>query len=224
VSGSPESLRIENLSVSYGDTAVLENLHLSLQAGEVWVLLGPNGAGKSTLFNAIAGTAGMACGTVHVGGKDITHLPPHRRAREFIARSFQIPKLAPDLTGHEHLLLTGQTSAEDGWGIGGLASRTVSDMTHAERKLLEVATTVALNAPILLLDEPSAGADAPAKERLIAQLSNIGRLSTTLIIEHDIDFITRLALPVLLLFGGRISYSGTIDEARAFAQGQGVYF
>jgi ABC-type branched-subunit amino acid transport system ATPase component len=219
-----QSLQIENLAVSYGDSTVLEALDLTLAAGDVRVVLGPNGAGKSTLFNAIAGTVSAKHGSIRVGGMDVTHMPAHRRARAFIGRSFQIPKLAPELTGSEHMLLASRVRADDAWGIGELAGRRVEDMTHSERKIIEVASALALRAPILLLDEPSAGADTATKEQLLSRLADIGMHSTTLIIEHDTDFIARLALPIVLLSGGRISCAGGISEVRTYARSQGIYF
>lgn len=218
------AIQIGKLTVAYGDTVVLDSLDLALAAGNTRVILGANGSGKSTLFHTISGTVQPKMGTIRIGNVDVTHMTPHRRARRFIGRSFQIPKLSADLTVDEHMALAGERLAAGALGITAFGTQSVGELTHAERKILEIATTFALRAPILLLDEPSAGLDSVSKDRLADHLLAMSGSATTLIIEHDIEFIERLAVPVLLLAGGRIVLEDSISEVRKYAQARGMYF
>lgn len=219
-----QPLDIDGLSVGYGGTPVLDTLDMHLKAGEARVLFGPNGAGKSTLFNAIAGTVAPSAGSIRIGSVDITRMAPHARARRFLARSFQVPKLSGELTAHEHMMLVGGLDAGEALGIPAFASKAVSELTHGTRKLVEVATALAIRAPVLLLDEPTAGLDAGEKEKVAHVLWDRQKRATLLLIEHDIEFIARLDVPVLFMFGGRVAFEGTLAEVNAFAQAHSVYF
>jgi len=222
--GGAQSLVIAELTVAYGDMVVLDDLSLHVAAGTRRIILGPNGAGKSTLFSAIAGTVRAKSGLTRIGADDITHLPPYRRARRFIARSFQVPKLVRELTVGEHLELAGNTRPAELLGVTTLGARRVTQLTHAQRKLLEIATAFAVEAPVVLLDEPTSGLGIEDKELVATALEELADHFTMLIIEHDYEFIARLDVPVLLISGGRIEMEGAAGDVRAFAQSHGIYF
>lgn len=243
---TPYHLEIIDLAVSFGEREIFCGLNLTVPPGTAIFILGPNGAGKTTLINVISGTVSKRLGRILVAGKDISGEPQWKRAARYISRSFQIPRLSPELTAFEHILLAAGPrrnpevrSSYDGkkmslkkksiailedFGLGPMAHSAVSTLTHAERKLVEVATAFTREVPIILLDEPASGLDQSEKE-LLAQGIGRRRLDhALLIVEHDLDFISSLGFQVIFLLEGQLAFEGSLQEVREFAENQDVYF
>jgi ABC-type branched-subunit amino acid transport system ATPase component len=244
LSTGPGKMDIRGLAVAFGQTNVLRNLDLALPSGEARVILGPNGAGKSTLFNALSGLVKPRSGSIHIGGQSVIGKDPHLLARHFITRSFQVPQLSPDLSGAEHIRLalaspsavrekeswTSEHSRASAAGIlnsfhlDHLAGVFPSAMTHAERKMLDVAIAMSRTMPVLLLDEAVAGLGPAEKDFMrTLVLRHIGK-STIILIEHDTDFIAGLGLPILFMDQGRFLFEGSFSEVERMAKEAGVYF
>jgi len=244
LSDSAKALEIRNLSVGFGHTAVLRHLDLNVNAGESRFILGPNGAGKSTLFNAITGLVKSQSGSIKVGTSRLDRQPPHIRARKHIGRSFQIPQLSEELTAGEHVILslasqapsearaaggsqerrTKAASLLEAFELGKFLDLTPAAMSHAQRKLLEIAIATSRRMPVLLLDEPASGLGADEKIVLSKNLAGRFGMSTTLIIEHDLEFIKALALPVFFLHEGKIQLEGSFGDVERYAKRVNVYF
>ncbi len=230
-------LAVRGLEKRFGGVVATDRVDLDVRAGEVHALIGPNGAGKTTLVAQLGGQLASDRGTIVFDGTDITRLPAHQRARRGLARSFQITRLfrsanvlanvalavqavsgtslhawrpaARDATLHERA-----RRVLDDVGLGAKASHAVAQLSHGERRALEVAMTLASAPKLLLLDEPMAGMGPEESARMERLIDAIRARSTVLLIEHDVDAVFRLADRVSVLVGGRIIASGAPAEVR----------
>ena len=225
------ALVIDNLSKRFGGLRAVSNICLTIQPGERWLIIGPNGAGKTTLFNMIAGAIGVTAGSVHLFGRDITHLPAHLRARMGLARTFQITNLFPRLTVLDNLLLALQ--ARDGgavslttsmqanhrliaeakglletWGLAALSNRPARAISYGEKRLVDLLLAMAVRPKLLLLDEPNAGLSAAETIRIVDMVRRLPRDITILMIEHDMDIAFDLVDRVAVLHQGCLIVEG----------------
>jgi urea transport system ATP-binding protein len=229
-------LAVEDVTVSYDGFKALDGLSLAVQAGKIQVLIGSNGAGKSTLLDTIIGRVRATSGRIIFKGEDITRLPEHLIVRRGICRKFQTPGVLEALTVEENLLvaatrnrsswhvltrgrsLAERTRVEEILGLIRLASKRTmlaANLAHGEKQWLEIGMVVASDADLLLLDEPAAGmshGEAQATAELIHSLS--GR-HAFIVIDHDMDFVERLASPVTVLHMGRFLAKGSVAEIRS---------
>ncbi len=216
----------------------MDGVDLTVRRGERRAIIGPNGAGKTTLFNLISGELGVSSGAIHLFDRDITDLPPHRRAALGLARTFQITNLFPSLSVLENGLLAVQgltrakfamlrplgrfprlreraLAAVRAVGLESRAETTVKNLSHGEQRQLEIALALAGQPRVLLLDEPTAGL-SPAESQLMADLlQRLDPAMTVLIIEHDMDIALQIALHVTVLHYGRVIADGPREEIKA---------
>ena len=218
-------LELANIGVRFGGLQAIDDVSLSVSAGEVVGLVGPNGAGKTTMFNVISGTVRPQSGTMRFDGDDIASLPAYARARHGIGRTFQVPQPMHTLTVAENLSVaqrygTGRvndhalTEILDLVQLTNLASRNAAtELSLTELKALEVAKALATQPRILLLDEVLAGLEANGKRTFTQLLAEIHRRYklAILIIEHDIETISTLCPRVAVLNFGRLIADGTPD-------------
>ena len=196
-------LRADSVAKSFRGVAALAGASLEVSEGEILGIIGPNGAGKTTLFNVIAGVFKPTSGRVFFRGRNITSLPPHRRLRLGIARTFQLIKPFGSLSVYENILV-GATATErseraarsradavvDQLGLGRLAPQSAASVNGAEGKLLELARALATDPAVILLDEIFTGLNAEESAQLggiVAALPGQGH--TVLMIEHNIGAI-----------------------------------
>ena len=224
----------------------MDGVGLAVRPGERRALIGPNGAGKTTLFNLVAGALPVTAGRIELFGRDVTSMPPHRRAALGLTRTFQISNLFPTLTVLDNCLLAVQAltrakfamhrrlaadtalraRAEETLAAVGLGDRTgavVRNLSHGEQRQLEIGLALAGQPRVLLLDEPTAGL-SPAESGSMARL--LGRLDpaiTVLIIEHDMDIALEIARHVTVLHYGRVIADGTRDHVRADPMVREIY-
>lgn len=230
-------LEIRNLSKSFGALKATQDVDLDLYPGEIHALIGPNGAGKSTLINQIAGTLRSDAGTIRFMGQVINDLKMPERARMGLGRSFQISSLAAEFSALRNVMLAVQSvqgssfrffkpvmrdaslidpamAALERVGLAERARIPVAELSHGERRQLEIAIALALGSKAFLLDEPMAGMGPEGSKRLTAFLDDLRKEAPILLIEHDMDAVFALADRVSVLVYGKIIASGTVDEIR----------
>ena len=222
----------------FGAMTVTASVSLAVRPGEIHALIGPNGAGKTTLIAQIAGELAPDSGTIAFGGKDITSLPVHRRARLGIARMFQLTSVFRGYDCLDNVLLALQ--ARDGGrlgflkngrsdrtlhqsalsllervGIGDRAKDKARTLSHGEQRQLELSMVLAQNPHLLLLDEPTAGMGIEETERMVRLLASLKGRYSMLLVEHDMDAVYALADRVTVLVYGCVIASGTVEEIRS---------
>jgi branched-chain amino acid transport system ATP-binding protein len=196
-------------------------------------VIGPNGAGKTSLIHQVMGTLRPDEGQVTLDGRDITRLPPHRRARLGLARTFQISQLVPSFTAAENVALSVQARGRRAlrpWGRPGVAGSLVhlaavglgrraemraAELSHGERRALEIAAALALQPRCILLDEPLAGMGHDEAQAIIALLRRLKERLGLLLVEHDMHAVFALADRISVLVDGAIIASGTPEQVRA---------
>ena len=234
----PPALSLTDVSKAFGGLKAVDGVALSVEPGERRALIGPNGAGKTTLFNLISGELPPSEGRIALFGRDVTALPPHRRAALGLARTYQITNLFPSLTVLENLLLAVQglertklaflrpvasyrhlferaRAVLDSVGLGGKEGDVVKNLSHGEQRQMEVAMALASRPRLLLLDEPTAGLSPAESLTMTALLKTLDAGITLLVIEHDMDVAFALTDRVTVLHNGRVVADGSREEVRA---------
>jgi len=222
-------LSVNALIKRFGALVATDAVDLGVGPSEVHALIGPNGAGKSTLLAQIAGEIRPDSGTVFFDGADITGLPPHRRARLRIGRTFQINSSFRSFTARENVMLAILAArAMKPWAVFhgdrelhvraerileevGLADRgdaLAGSLPHGVLRQLEIALAIAAEARLLLLDEPLAGVAAGEAAAMISLLQSLRGRCALLLVEHDMDAVFALADRVTVLAQGRVIASG----------------
>ncbi|MEL7211834.1 MAG: ABC transporter ATP-binding protein [Pseudomonadota bacterium] len=239
-------LSVRGLSKSFGALKASDDISLDLKPGEIHALIGPNGAGKSTLIQQIAGGLAPDSGTVHFAGQDVTTAPVHERARLGLARTFQISALAMQFTVLENVVLglVGQSGAafrffrpvmkdagllakaQDALARVGLqdhARTKTAELSHGQRRQLEVAVALTLSPKAFLMDEPMAGLGAEGSKAMTAFLRNLKVDAPILLVEHDMDAVFALADRISVLVYGKIIATGSVAEIRANPEVRAAY-
>ena len=236
-------LEIENLTKFFGGVEALDQLSFSVQPHEIKAVIGPNGAGKTTLYNVITRVFPATSGKVKFKGKDITNLKSHDIARMGIARTFQDARIFKDhtalanvMTGYHQVMSAGlfdsglslpkarkeeqrarEISME--WltfvGLKRDASRLAGDLPHGTQKLVELARALVSDPTLLLLDEPATGLNDAEREhmsQLLYQLRERGK--TTMLVEHQMEFVMGVSHHVLVINYGKKIADGTPAEVQ----------
>jgi urea transport system ATP-binding protein len=244
---TPPLLEITGVTKQFGGLHVLRGVNLSIGAGELRCIIGPNGCGKTTLFNIITGAFPPTSGTVRFRGTDITGRPTHVIGRLGIARKFQVPGIYPTLAVAENveipllsrhgtaspwsMLRTEARAAERLHGLlrrfklRSQAVRAAGALPHGQKQWLEIAMLIGSAAQILLLDEPTAGMSAietSATVELVRQLQQEHGIAA-LVIEHDMNFVRRLACPVVVMLRGTVLFQGGYAEVQAHPEVREAY-
>ncbi|MCE9680899.1 ABC transporter ATP-binding protein [Halomonas alkalisoli] len=230
-------LTLNHLQKRFGALQATRDVSLELNRGEIHALIGPNGAGKSTLIGQIAGNLKPDAGSVHLAGQEITALSVAQRARLGLGRSFQVSSLAEPLSvlrnvmiavqalqGHsfrfwkpvhrDESLLAPAREALERMQLGHRADTPVSELSHGERRQVEVACALALKPRALLLDEPMAGLGPEGTAHLTNLLETLKQEVPILLIEHDMDAVFRLADRISVLVAGSVIAQGNSAEIR----------
>ncbi|MEV0132607.1 ATP-binding cassette domain-containing protein [Dactylosporangium sp. NPDC050688] len=205
---------IEDMSHRYGDTTVLEQLNLHVPAGARHAVIGANGAGKTTLLGLIAGTSRPSTGSVHFGGRDVTHLPLHRRAQLRMSRTWQRPAVIEPLTAIDNVALalrglrlaSARRTAAALLAQAGLAENAhilAGRLPYGQRRVLELVTALASRPRLLVLDEPSAGLDDLEAADLLQRLIGVSDDTTILLTDHSRALVAAVADTVTVLERGQ---------------------
>jgi branched-chain amino acid transport system permease protein len=232
-------LRVERAAKHFGGLRAVDDVSFEVRFGQIVALIGPNGAGKSTLFNLVSGIEPLTAGRIVLEGSDVGDAPIHRRAGE-IGRSFQVPRLVPDMTALDnvaarldHLPDRGDQVARDrqaraqlvAFGLGDFADRPVREIGLGYHKLIELARASAGDPPLLLLDEPAVGLTAEEVGRLADALRRLkSEGAAILVVEHNIDFVATIADEVVVMDSGRVIARGPPAAVIADREVQEAYF
>ncbi|HVZ45506.1 MAG TPA: ATP-binding cassette domain-containing protein [Ramlibacter sp.] len=218
------AIEVQGACLSFGSVVALDGVDLEVRRGEIHALIGSNGSGKTSLLNALSGFNAIDSGMIRTAGVDISCLRPHLIAGLGVGRTFQTPRIVPNLSVQENLML-GQDAAR---ALGrehdeGLASpltdgpQNADWLSHGERRLAEVVRVILQGADILLMDEPAAGlspAERAAFATLLMRLKN-ERGTTVVLVEHDLRFVWGIADRITVLESGRVIASGTASAMAA---------
>ena len=243
---TPAALRTQGLTRRFGGLVALDAVSLEFRVGELHAVIGPNGAGKTTLINLLSGDLAPSGGSVTLQGRDITGLPPQRISRLGVGRSFQRTNVFMNFTVFENCRLAAQSrlrssfrflrpaaryrevneaarQAVDTVDLNSRSEMKASDLSHGERRQLEVAMTLATAPTVLLLDEPLAGMGAEEAARMVELLRKLAPGHAMLLVEHDMDAVFALAATLTVMVNGSVLASGPPAEIRANAQVQEAY-
>jgi branched-chain amino acid transport system ATP-binding protein len=235
---------VDDLHRHFGGFHAVDGASLTIETGSITGLIGPNGAGKTTLFNVIAGRLPPTSGRVLMDGEDISGLPPHQLFAKGLLRTFQIAHEFSSMTVRENLMMVpARQSGErllNAWfarsrvaaeerairakaddvleflTITHLADQKAGQISGGQKKLLELGRTMMVDAKIVFLDEVGAGVNRTLLNTIgdaIVRL-NKERGYTFCVIEHDMDFITRICGPVICMAEGRVLATGTAEQVK----------
>jgi branched-chain amino acid transport system ATP-binding protein len=234
-------VQAEGITVQFGGLRAVDNASLSVREGEIVGLIGPNGAGKTTLFNAILGLNDPVAGTVALHRHDVTHMPPHLRARLGIARTFQVLQLFNELTVFENLLVATHVHNDSNvltnlagtrsslaaeaaarkrvrdivalLGLTEVAHEGVRNLPFGILRMVELGRALVTGARVMMLDEVASGLNEQETDKLIEVVQSIRALGVSvLLIEHDVRMVTQVSDYVYVLDQGRMIAEGTPDE------------
>ncbi len=237
-------LQIENLSKYFGGLAAVSNCSLKIKEGSITGIIGPNGSGKTTLFNLIAGNLKSSDGKVVFNNEDITNVPSHELFSKGLLRTFQIAHEFYSMTVLENLMMVpGNQSGEilinallkknlikkeedtirekayevtEFLNLKHLANERAGNLSGGQKKLLELGRTMMVDAKMVLLDEVGAGVNRTLLKDLGSAILRLNKEKnyTFCMIEHDMDFISRMCDPVIVMSEGSVLFEGTPDEVK----------
>jgi len=239
-------LNIKNLSKSYGAFKVTDQIAIDLNFNEIHALIGPNGAGKSTLIKQIVGSVKQDRGSILLDQEDITDLSDVERAKIGISRTFQVSSIIPSFSAIENIILSLLNKSNKTFQLfknikdnnelelkaknilreielienSGMVA---SELSHGDRRKLEVGLALAMNPKVFLFDEPMAGLDENGTKIMINLFKKIKLNTPILLIEHDMDAVFALADRVSVINYGRIVATGTVDQIKSNELVRDVY-
>ena len=237
-------LQVDSLSKYFGGLAAVSNCSIKIKKGSITGIIGPNGSGKTTLFNLIAGNLKPSDGSVLFQGENITGIPPYELFSKGLLRTFQIAHEFTHLTVLENLMMVpGNQSGEklvnalfkpkivnveekkikkkaleviDFLNLKHLSKELAGNLSGGQKKLLELGRTMMVDAKLVLLDEVGAGVNRTLLKDIGSAILRLNKEKgdTFCMIEHDMDFISRLCDPVIVMAEGSVLFEGTSDEVK----------
>jgi branched-chain amino acid transport system ATP-binding protein len=229
-------LSAQGLTKRFAGFVAVNGVDLTVRRGSIHALIGPNGAGKTTCFNLLTKFLQPSAGTIRYNGRDITGLSPAAVARLGVVRSFQISAVFPQMTSLENVRIALQRAQRgdsfDFWrpekvlseldrdamhrieevGLADYALTTAGDLSYGRKRALEIATTLALEPDLLLLDEPMAGMAQEDVSRISALIRRISKNRTILMVEHNLSVVADLSDRITVLARGEILAEGSYGE------------
>ena len=237
-------LQVKNLSKSFGGLKAISNCSLKIKKGSITGIIGPNGSGKTTLFNLISGNLKSSQGKVLFNNEDITNVPSYELFSKGVLRTFQIAHEFSSLTVLENLMMVpgGQSGEKlvnalfkpslvkkeeenvkekalkviDFLNLKHLSNELAGNLSGGQKKLLELGRTMMVDAKLVLLDEVGAGVNRTLLKDIGSAILRLNKEQgyTFCMIEHDMEFISRLCNPVIVLSEGSVLFEGTPDEVK----------
>jgi branched-chain amino acid transport system ATP-binding protein len=243
-----EILRTENLVKYFGKMAAVHQVNFTLQEGILTSIIGPNGAGKTTLINLLSGYLIPNAGRIIFRGAEVTKIPPHKRVKMGISRSFQIMNIFPRLTVFQNILLPvlarlnknsrpfsrlrSQKEAVDEAekilgevGLGEEKDVPAGELSHGDQRFLELGIAVATRPQLCFLDEPSSGMNPMERVKVLELVKKLSaeRKTTFIIVEHDMDIVFSLSDWIVVMNRGEILAEGKPDEIRGNQEVRDIY-
>jgi len=224
-------LETRGITVRFGGHVAVKDVSIGIEPGTVTGLIGPNGAGKTTLFNTITGLQRPTAGKVFLDGRDVTSLPPYKRARMGMARTFQRLELFVSLSVRDNLRVAGDIHNVNGrnkidvdeevdrllelTGLADIASTDVSDVPTGRARVVEVARALMTSPRVLLLDEPASGQTEQETEAFATLLGDLAKDGLAIcLVEHDIPLVMKICSRIHVLDYGAVLASGVPDEIK----------
>lgn len=234
------------LRKSFGALTATDDVSIDLRPGEIHAVIGPNGAGKSTLIAQICGGLQPDAGRVHLAGRDVSALSTSARAQAGLGRTFQVSALAMEDTVLENALLGALGRSGQPWqfwrpairrrdlmdramaalgrvGLAEVADQVTANLSHGQRRQLEVAVALTLAPKAFVMDEPMAGLGAEGSKTMTSFLDGLRTEAPILLVEHDMDAVFALADRISVLVYGRVIATGTVDEIRTSKEVKEAY-
>jgi len=236
-------LDVRNLTVKFGGFTALSDVSLRIEPGEVRVIIGPNGAGKTTLLDVLCGKTRATSGSIEFEGVDLARVSEYQITRLGIGRKFQTPSVYEDLTVYQNLeisVLEGQSLRSSIFGdraefderiiavsrvteIESLLNQRAGILSHGQKQWLEIGMLLVQHPKLVLLDEPVAGMSLKERDRTVELIQRIAERQAIVVIEHDMDFVRKLARKVTVLHQGAVLCEGNVETVQSDARVQEVY-
>jgi branched-chain amino acid transport system ATP-binding protein len=239
-------LNIRDLNKHFGGIVATDQVNLSVEQGCIHAIIGPNGAGKTTLIAQLSGQISSDSGNIEFAGRSIINDSTAHRARQGLARSFQITSVVMPMTLLENVMLAVQGNSGHSFrfwspvskdrgmreeamaslvevGLQDRAGMIAANVSHGEQRQLEVAMALAMKPRMLLLDEPMAGMGNEESARMVEFLKRLRGELTILLVEHDMDAVFSLADQLSVLVDGHIIATDTVENIRANDEVQKAY-
>ena len=242
---SGDALRLTGVTRAFGALRAVDEVSLTVEAGQKYAILGSNGAGKTTLFNTITGDFPPTAGRIHFFGEDITELPPYERIRKGLRRTYQSSLLFRELTVRDNLFLAVRGVASGRYSfrragrghastlatddllertrLAHIAGERVANLAHGQQRQLEIGMALAGAPRLILFDEPAAGLSPAERRELVALLRSLPAHMSFVLIEHDLDIALRVTERVTVMHNGRTLCTGSPEEIESDAQVQAIY-
>jgi branched-chain amino acid transport system ATP-binding protein len=242
---SNDALRLDSVTRAFGALRAVDEVSLTVAAGQKYAILGSNGAGKTTLFNAVTGDFPPTAGRIFFFGEDITELPPHERIRKGLRRTYQSSLLFRELSVRDNLFLAVRGVSNGRFAflraraghassvatqdllerarLSHLADELVANLAHGQQRQLEIGMALAGAPRLILFDEPAAGLSPAERRELVALLRSLPGHMSFVLIEHDLDLALSVTERVTVMHNGRVLKTGTPAEIENDAQVQAIY-
>ncbi len=239
-------LETRNLTKAFKGFTAVDDVNLNIQRGHIHALIGPNGAGKTTVFNLLTKFLQPTTGSILFNGDDITSMKPAAIARKGVIRSFQISAVFPHLTVIENVRIALQRKEGNSFhfwrsekilnrlndraqelleqvGLGKFSDTITVDLPYGRKRALEIATTLAVEPELMLLDEPTQGMGHEDVSLVTDLIKKVSKDRTILMVEHNLHVVSELADRITVLQRGAILTEGTYDQVSANPQVREAY-
>ena len=229
-------LAVEDLTVSFDGFKAIDNLNLYIDKNELRVIIGPNGAGKTTLLDMICGKTQASAGSIKFKNEEMTTLPEYTRVRRGIGRKFQTPSIYENLSVFQNLevsfpkgrsvlgamffkctqeVLDRVQAVAEEIGLADVLSLEAGLLSHGQKQWLEIGMLLMQEPELLMLDEPIAGMSSKERDLTAELLTRISNNRSVIVIEHDMEFVKKIAHKVTVMHQGKILAEGTMDKVQS---------
>ncbi len=239
-------IETKRLSKNFGALRAVNEVDLKVYPGQIHSIIGPNGAGKTTLFNLLTGFLSPTSGRISFKGLEITHLPSFAISRLGIGRSFQITSIFPDLTVFENIWIAVQSRTKANYnfiislrglrsleekamqilqriGLADKRAMPARNLSHGEKRILDIGIGLSINPALLLLDEPASGLTGEEISRVIELVKGVADVVTIVLIEHNIDVVLSISDRITVLHQGCVIAEDHPDEIKKDPKVQEAY-
>jgi ABC-type uncharacterized transport system ATPase subunit len=235
MNGPTPILEARGLTMRFGGVVAVDGVAFRLSEAELRCVIGPNGAGKSTFFKCLTGQLRPTAGEILFRGTPVANLGSHAIARLGVGIKTQVPNVFDGMTARDNVwtaaarVAPGRIAerrtdeAMERVGIGAIADRIVGQLAHGQRQLVELAMVIAPEPDLILLDEPAAGMTDDEVDRLVALIRDLNRSHALVVVEHDMQFIRRVAKTVTVFHQGAVLIEGDVADILADERVRDVY-